>query len=342
MKISNPVKIGLLALITFVLGIVGYNFLNGKDFFSSKKMYYAKFKEVGELTPASPVKIKGLVVGSVAFIQEAGPYLDKDEIIVGIQMKKNVKIPTNAEAFINTSVLGVSVIEIKLLPSNSYLSLGDTITSNSNPKILEELQQKINPVLGSVNKSLGTLDTLLRKVSNTITEEARANLNASLYNVSMLTQQLNKSALSLQQLLNSQSGTIANTLKNVEKFSKNLNENNQGINNIVSNLNKTTDNFSKLKLDETLSKVNLLLADVNTTVKGFNNPNGSLGKIMNDKLLYDRLNNTIRSVNVLIDDLKTNPKRYVNISVFGKKNKGNALQTPIINADSSLQIIPNH
>ncbi len=341
MKISNPVKIGLLALITFILGMVGYNFLKGKDLFSTKKMYYAKFKEIGELTAASPVKIKGLVVGSVAFIEESGPYLDKDEIIVGIQMKKNIKIPTNAEAFINTSILGTSSIEIRLLPSTGYLSLGDTIVSNSNPKILEELQQKINPVLGGVNRSLGALDTLLRNVNSGITEETKSNLNASLYNISMLTNQLTKSAVALQQLLNSQSGTIASTLKNAEKFSKNLNANNQGINDIVNNLNKTTDKFSKLQLDETLKNVNGLLVDLNTTIKGFNNPNGSLGKIMNDKLLYDRLNNTVRSVNVLIDDLKTNPKRYVNISVFGKKNKGNALQAPIVNADSSLQISPN-
>jgi phospholipid/cholesterol/gamma-HCH transport system substrate-binding protein len=337
MKISNPVKIGLLAVITFVLGIVGYNFLNGRDLFSKKKMYYAKFKEIGELTAASPVKINGYIVGSVLFIEEASQYLDKDGIIVGIQMKKDVKISNNAEAFVNTSVLGVSSIEIKLIQGNGYLTLGDTIKSNANPKILEELQQKINPVLGNVNKSLSSLDTLLHNVNSTITDEAKANLNTSLRNVATLTQQLTQSAAALQQLLNSQSGTIAHTLQNVEKFSNNLNANNKGLNDIVSNLDKTTDKFAKLDVNETLNKVNALVTDLNTTIKGLNNPNGSVGKLMNDKLLYDRLNNTVRSVNVLIDDLKTNPKRYVNISVFGKKNKGNALQAPIVNADSSLQ-----
>jgi len=58
------------------------------------------------------------------------------------------------------------------------------------------------------------------------------------------------------------------------------------------------------------------------------NPNGSLGALMNDKQLYNRLTNTISSAELLLDDVRVHPKRYVNISVFGKKDKSGPLNSP--------------
>jgi phospholipid/cholesterol/gamma-HCH transport system substrate-binding protein len=333
-KISNELKVGLIVLITLGLIVFGYNFLKGSKVFDDTKYYYAVFNEVGELTVSSPVKIKGLEVGNVAYIKA----LDKElsRIVVAIKMKGDYKITNNSEAFINTSILGTSNLEIKRGSNTQYYSLGDTIKTNSNPKFLDEVQDKINPVLGKVNKSLGSLDTLLSNAGNLLDKDLKTNVDASLYNVRKLTADLLASSASLQVMLNSQSGALAGSLNNVERFTKNLNSNNEKINGTIGNLNTTTDKFAQLDLDGTLKKLNSSIDGLNTLLQGVNNPNGTLGKVLNDRLLYDRLNNTVKSMNILLDDLKTNPKRYVNISVFGKKNKKSALDNTLINADSSL------
>jgi phospholipid/cholesterol/gamma-HCH transport system substrate-binding protein len=341
MKISNQLKVGLLTITTLALCLFGYNFLKNKNLFTTNKLYYAKFKEIGELNISSPVRIKGYKVGVVASIKESGPNLE--EIIVGIEMKKEINIGKQSLAFVNTSLLGVSTVDIRLDNSNGFYKLGDTITSSNDPKMLDELQKKISPIMGKVDNSLGHLDSLMVNANSVIDENLKANLKASLQNVTKLTTQLSETAASLQSLISSQTGTIATTMNSVKQFSGNLNGNNDKINAIMEsfkttadNLKTTTANFKDLKLDATMAKVNTAVDELTKMLKSVNNPDGSIGKLLNDKLLYDRINNTIRSVNVLMDDFKTNPKRYVNISVFGKKNKGGALTAPIINADSSL------
>ena len=338
---SNQLKVGILVIATLLLAIFGYNFIKGQDIFKKSKLYYTKFKEIGDLTVSSPVKIKGLVVGTVASITESGPNLD--EIVIGLEMKKNINIGKNSLAFVNTSILGVSTIEIKLANGSGFYILGDTILSSSGPKILEDLQKKLNPIIAKVDNSLGHLDTLMVNANSVITNNLKANLEASLQNVTRLTNQLTTTAKNLESLINAQTGTITASITNLKTFSGNLNNNNPNLNTIVANLKTTTDNFKEistnvknLKLDATLAKVNTAIDELGLTLKNVNNPNGSVGKLLNDKLLYDRVNNTIRSVNVLMDDFKVNPKRYVHLSVFGKKNKGAALTTPLINADSSL------
>ena len=63
-----------------------------------------------------------------------------------------------------------------------------------------------------------------------------------------------------------------------------------------------------------------------------NSPNGSIGALLYDRQLYNNLNNTAISLHTLMDDLRVHPKRYVNISVFGKKDKGNYLTSPLVDS----------
>ena len=57
---------------------------------------------------------------------------------------------------------------------------------------------------------------------------------------------------------------------------------------------------------------------------------GTLGALLNDKTLYNKLTDAILSAEILMDDLRTNPKRYVNLSIFGKKDKNGPITSPAI------------
>ena len=63
------------------------------------------------------------------------------------------------------------------------------------------------------------------------------------------------------------------------------------------------------------------MASLDKVTERIENGDGSLGLLMNDKELYGNLNNASRELDLLLQDFRLNPKRYVNVSVFGKKQK---------------------
>ncbi len=151
-------------------------------------------------------------------------------------------------------------------------------------------------------------------------------------NVNKTTESLVISSASLQQMLNQQTGSIAQTMQNVNKFAKNLSDNNDKVTQTLTNVTKASENFSKADLEGSINQLKTAIGNLNGLVEKVGSNNGSLGKLINDQTLYNNLNNTTRSANILVDDLRLHPKRYVSISVFGKKDKSGPLMAPL--ADS--------
>lgn len=69
MKISKEIKIGLISVVSIVLFYWLFNFLNGKNFFTSGQIYYAVYENVDGLLPTKPVNVNGLKVGTVEDIK---------------------------------------------------------------------------------------------------------------------------------------------------------------------------------------------------------------------------------------------------------------------------------
>jgi phospholipid/cholesterol/gamma-HCH transport system substrate-binding protein len=181
-----------------------------------------------------------------------------------------------------------------------------------------------------VNGTLKSLDSVI-EVIGTIFDPATK------FNIQKIVTNLTVSTASLQSLLNAQSGALAKTLGNMNNITGNLAGQNATINKTLSNLDTATSKFAHLKLDETLSSLNKTIAELNTAVAKVNSPDGSIGLLLNDKTLYQNLENTSRSLNILLDDLRVNPKRYVNISIFGRKDRGNYLTTPLDSVKAALK-----
>jgi phospholipid/cholesterol/gamma-HCH transport system substrate-binding protein len=76
------------------------------------------------------------------------------------------------------------------------------------------------------------------------------------------------------------------------------------------------------------------VSELNIALIKINKGQGTAGKLMNDDAVYSQLQSTIKSVNTLVDDIKVHPKRYVNISVFGKRDKSAPLNKPIADTTS--------
>ncbi|MCX6314140.1 MAG: MlaD family protein [Sphingobacteriales bacterium] len=326
MKISNETKVGTITALAITLLILGFNFLKGKTLFATSHTLFAKYTNVQGLANSNPVMINGLQVGTVYSITT-----DKNMkvILVNMNITKDVNIPLNSVAYIKPNPLGTTNIEIKLGDADKYIAKNDTIQTEASAGIFTEAMRRIDPIIDQVVNTIKSIDTVMQNISHVIDPNAKNNIQATLANLNKLSANLITSSASLQTLLNTETGSLSKSLNNVTAFTDNLVKNNDKITQMISNLDKTSGNLSKLDLEKTLTILNATINDLKSSIGKLNSTNGTAGLLLNDTKLYNNLTATANKVNLLIDDLKTNPKRYISFSVFGKKYKGTELTTPL-------------
>ena len=329
MKITNETKIGALTSIAIVLLILGFNFLKGKDLFSHTKKIYAVFKNVEGLELSNTVSIKGLNVGSVYAIKATDKNIDG--ILVTVSMKKDVNIPKNSVAYINPGIINSANIIIQKGDAAEYLQDEDTLGTIEKGGLLSDVQGHFGPVMKTLNSTLGSLDSLIEVVGSLFNPSVKNNFTSIIANLA-------HSTASLQIMLNDRTSNLAHTMVHLDSFTNNLANNNQRITGTLDNLEKTTDKLAKAKIDETLQSAQEAMTSLKDAINKINSRDGTMGLLLNDKKLYQNLENTTRSLNILLDDFRLHPKRYVNISVFGKKDKSGPLTAPVNDSTANQPI----
>ena len=329
MKISNETKVGVLAAIAITLLILGFNFLKGKNLLQRKNTIYAVFPRVDALSPSDPIKINGLQVGLVSDLDEKDENLSG--VIVALNLTKKINIPDNSYAMIISNPLGTSTLNIVLGTSTTFLEEGDTLSSRASGGIMEDLKGTLTPTVDRVNGTLKSLDSLVEQVGVILDPKTKANLQNVIANLAT-------ASSSLSTLVNTQNGALAASLNNMSSFTGNLKKNNDSINHIIKNVDIMTQKFASLDLEATLTKLQAAVDNLNVTLNKVNKGDGTLGLLMNDPKLYNNLNATTNSLNILLQDLRLHPKRYVNVSVFGKKDKSGPLMEPL--SDTATKV-PN-
>ncbi len=327
MRVSNETKVGALTVIAVTLIIFGFNFLKGRTFFKSGTFIYAKYTDTKGLIVSNPVFVNGFQVGTVFEIENMNDNLS--ELVVCIKLNQLYKIPANSIATIQENPLGTNAINI--VPGNGtlFIQSGDTIKTAPATSLLGDFMNTLSPLGEQIKNTITSLKNVLDNVNQTLDEENRQNLKVILANLSTTTANLNKSIQSVEGMLNKQNGSIAQTADNINSFTANLNQNNQKISDILTNLDSTTKSIKDADLNKTIKDIQVALVSLNTTINKLNNGNGAAAKLLNDPNMYTQLQSTIKSVNTLVDDIKIHPKRYVSLSVFGKKDKKTPLTKPL-------------
>jgi phospholipid/cholesterol/gamma-HCH transport system substrate-binding protein len=321
MKISNETKVGALTAIAIVILILGFNFLKGRNLTERNDKIYSVFPDIKGLQVSNPVYIKGLQVGKISEMHETDNNLTG--IVVAIRLTKDINIPYNSMAIINSDLLGSTSLEIKMGNNGNYIKNGDTLESTAKLGMVTEITKSLNPALNNVNKTLASLDVLINQLSAILDPKTKGNLQSIITN-------LTSTSIHLEKLLASQSAVLGKTLTNVESITGTFARNGSKIDSTIGNLQRTTNSLANANIDQTLQSVTRTMNKLEQTINAVNSKNGSIGMLLNDRQLYDELRMTNRSLTTLLDDLRVNPKRYVNISVFGKKQKTGPILQPII------------
>ena len=321
MKISNETKVGALTAIAITVLILGFNFLKGKGLSAARyDKLYTIFPNVEGLMVSNPVIINGLQVGKVSDIKEKDKNLSG--IIVTISLSKNINIPTNSVAMLNSELLGITSVKINLGAGTEFVDNGDTLQTERTLGLSDKLQQSIDPAINNVNKSLTSLDELLQKLNMVFDPNTRNNLQNIIASLSL-------SAKHLEVLLNTQTGALADMLNNMDKVSQTVARNTGKIDTTLSNFEKASGHLANADIEGTIKSLQNTLGKLEGALAKLDSKDGTLGLLLNDRQLYDEIRKTNRSLNILLDDFRVNPKRYVNISVFGKKDKKGPLTSPL-------------
>ena len=339
MKISNETKIGALTAIAITFLILGFNFLKGKSLFKTGTFMYAKYSDTKKLMPSNPVFINGFQVGNVADIEAGNENVTS--IIVEIKLNDDFAIPADSYAVIESNPLGASAVVITTGSSSTYLHSNDTIMSKESGGMLGDITSKIMPVADQLKATLASLDTVLKNFNTVLDPNTKNNMQSVITKLNKASASIAVSALSMQAMLNEQSGSVTKSMNNINSFTKNLADNNEKLTSMMSNIEKTTENLAKADIDGAINNLKASIENLNSIMSKINSTDGTVGALINDKEMYNNLNSTLLSLNTLMDDLRVHPKRYVNVSVFGKKDKGDYLTAPIKDTSAATAIPAN-
>lgn len=318
MKISNETKVGILSIVALTLLIVGFNFLKGKDVFNRSRKIYMVFTDLNGLAKSNEVKIKGYVIGKVYDLQAK----DKDlsGIVATINLSENVNIPKDSKASITSPIIGSSSITIVKGASTEYLQDGDTLLTKIEAGLVDDIKAQLNPTLTSVREGIDSVKMLLSNINGVFNYQARADLQQTMRNLNLATSSLNK--------MLDPGGALGKSLTDINSITSNLKSNNDSINLIISNARKATSKLADLTIQPTIDSLAAAVAHLKTVIAKMDSKDGTLGALINDRTLYNRLSDAVLSAEILMDDLRTNPKRYVNLSIFGRKDKNGPITSP--------------
>ncbi len=311
-KISNEVKVGATALLTIVVFVWLFNFLKGKDFLKSTAIYYTVYDKVGGLAESSPVEINGYKVGvvrSIGFIDAIS-----GRLLVEFSVNKNFKLPKNTVAeIVPVSLLGGMKVQFVYGAGPGTYSVGDTIPGRLAESLMDKIDTEILPVKEKISNLIVVLDSVISSVDEIMNPEFKKNFSSTLAH-------LNSTTASLDKAIGSKEKELAATLDNIKKFTQMLSDNSGKMNKTFSNLEAITDTLAAADIYSSVSNLKASLEKSALLMDNLNKGKGSAGQFLTNDTLYTNLTNSLESLNVLLKDMKANPKRYVHFSVFGKKS----------------------
>lgn len=327
-----------MAIIVVAISVWGYQFLKGRNIIKASNSYFVRYDNVGQLALSSPVLIHGVSVGTVSAVE-----LDENlqSIVVTLTLDKGLHIPADAEAMIvSTGLMGGKAVELKVsgpctgdacakpesFLKGSVKGLFDSFLDTGPGGTLDKVKANLHDILKTLGDSL-TSPNADNEIAKTYTD-----FSALIKNLSSITGTLDKSMGAYDRHLQA-------SLANVEILTGALAKNQDKIAASIGHLESITKQLDEAKVGEnvgalvnnanaTMKELNTTLADAQTSFKQLSvitqdlaNGKGTMGKMIKDPVLYDNLTRTTKNLDLLLQDFRLNPKRYVNVSVFGKKQK---------------------
>ena len=325
MKIRREAKLALTELDEVFILIWGINFLKGSSLFESKSTFYGVYDSVEGLKVSSGVIYRGYQVGQVISIQFTGERFDR--VLVKFSVDKGLELPSNTLAMIQSADLMGSKV-VALVPGDSHVFAvsGDTLRSQVERGLMEQVSQQMLPLKQKAERLLGSLDSVMLIVQGLFNEETKKNLSNSFGSIDRTLRNLEGASGNLDTLIQGESARISSILQDVNSITGNLRNNNEEISNILGNVSAISDSLRQASLHQTLMSLDYILATTDSIMNKINRGEGTIGALLNDNDLYYNLNQVSENLNRLLVEFRYNPKRFINLSLIDFSSGKNALE----------------
>ncbi len=306
MKLTREIKTAILVISAILLFIWGYSFLKGRDIFANYKTFYVEYDNVEGLPKSAPVTLNGLIIGKVNSIK-----LDANtgKLIVELQLKTDFPISKSSVASIYEPGF-IAGKQIAILPNFTDKTIaedGQKLQGETKLGLTASLTQKLAPTQEKLEKVLVSANILISGINNVLDKKGQEDIKNSLSGLNKTIEQFHKASGSLNTILDENKGQIKGVVSNFNKVS--------------SDFSKISDSLNKANLGKTAKDLQKTLANVDKMMANLQAGKGTMGKMLNDEALYNNLAKTSKELELLLQDVRLNPTRYVNVSLFGKKNK---------------------
>ncbi len=306
MKLTREIKTALLVIFTILLFIWGYSFLKGKDLFTDYKTFYVEYDNVEGLASSAPVTLNGLNIGKVSSIT-----LDENTGKLLVELQLNTDFPISKSSVASIYEPGfIAGKQIAIYPNFSDKTLavdGQKLQGVTKLGLTASLGEKLEPLQSKIEKLMLNADNLISGLNNVLDKKGQENLKISLSELSKSIIEFHKASSSLNTILDDNKVQIKGVVSNFNKVSNDFS--------------KISDSLNKADLGKTAKILQKTLADVDDIMANLQGGKGTMGKMLNDEVLYNNLGKTTKELELLLQDVRRYPTRYINVSLFGKKNK---------------------
>lgn len=306
MKVSREVKTGILAIGAILLFVFGYSFLKGTNLFQDSRVFFVKYENVEGLATSAPVTINGLNVGKVNDIRFAdgnGGLVVKFTVDNAFVFSKSSKVRIYSDGLIGGKSLGIF---LEYDPENIAKS-GDTLSGAIDGGMLDAVTKALGPLENRLTSTLISVDSMLLSVNDILDKDTRLHLKQAIQNLNGTMSSLNGASGKLNTLLANNAGKMDRTFTNLDEMSLNFS--------------KFSDSLAQIQTGKLVADLQDVIGRFDAIVTGLDNGEGSVGKLLKDEKLYENLEGASKELEKLLEDVRLNPKRYVHVSVFGKKQK---------------------
>ncbi len=302
-KLSYEIKTGILVLTGIILFIIGFSYLKSNDVFITDRIFYAVYDDVEGVSKGTPVTISGFNVGSV---QDIEFYKNSSKLLLKFRVENEFNFSSESIAQIyETGLIGGKAVAVIPKYGNELARSGDTLQSDIAPGLTELVNDRLSPLQDKIESMVVSADSVLISLNAVLNTEAKLEIQSTIENFSSTVADLKTSAGTLDEILDNNKNQINNIISNVNQTSNEL----AGLSGSFSDLSIVISNLS-----ESSENIDKIISEISEG-------EGSLNKLVFDDALINSLDAASKNINLLIKDLRLNPKRYVHFSLFGKKNK---------------------
>lgn len=321
-KISKEFWIGVVVIISIALLIVGVNYLKGINLFNKPQKFYAIYPDVGMLGESNPVLLNGFPVGLVnnMWLHPRGD----GSVVVEITINdRNLKIPRDSELrIISSDFFGSKAMQIAIGDSSLMAVSSDTLAGVLEEDLVKSIKSEFEPLKDKTQKLIASVDEAMENLNEIFASDATKGLPKTFESLQNTMENLEHATATFENIMANNSVKLNQIFASAESITTNIKNNNEEISHAIKNFSAISDTLAKLQLAVTIKKVDKAMANFETITGKINSGEGSLGQLINNDSLHAELVNASHSLDLLLNDMRIHPKRYLSFSLIGKKDNG--------------------